>query len=138
MQLKLDRIELPIFKGDLVEWNSFKDLFIILIHNNDQIDNTLKLHQLRSHLRGTAFDTIKGYQLIGANYAAAWEDLLKRYDRTDNIIQEYIKKFIEMPILGHQTNYQKFATTNGKIRLSTMQWKSSIIPLPNIQKIESW
>lgn len=115
MQLKLDRIELPIFKGDLVEWNSFKDLFIILIHNNDQIDNTLKLHQLRSHLRGTAFDTIKGYQLIGANYAAAWEDLLKRYDRTDNIIQEYIKKFIEMPILGHQTNYQKFATTNGKI-----------------------
>ena len=97
MELKFDRIELPTFSGDLTEWNSFREIFTLLVHNNNQISNLLKFHQLRSHLKGVAYETIRGYQLSETNYNAAWTDLVQRYDRTNNIIHEYIKKFSQTP-----------------------------------------
>lgn len=107
MQLKLESIQLPTFSGDLTEWIAFKDLFKYLVHENGQLSNTLKFHQLRSKLRGPALDTIRGYQLTGLNYEAAWEDLQRRYDRTDELIQEYIRKFLEVPAILSKSNFTR-------------------------------
>lgn len=105
MQLKIDSIKLPYFSGELTEWLAFKDLFTDLIHNNKGLSDGVKFHQLRSHLRGVAFDTIKGYQVSGENYAAAWKDLITRFDRKDELIDEYIRKFYTtMPII-QRANY---------------------------------
>lgn len=120
IQFKLDKIELPVFDGDLTEWNSFKEIFTVLIHDNEQLSQLIKLHQLKSHLKGAALETIRGYQLTGSNYKPAWEDLQNRYNRTDNIIQEYIKKFIETPILQSHPPAQRIQSiingTNQMIR----------------------
>lgn len=114
IQFKLDRVELPMFDGDLTEWNSFKEIFTVLIHDNDQISKLLKLHQLKSHLRGAALETIRGYQLTGSNYTPAWTDLNQRYNKTDDIIHEYIRKFIETPVLQHHAPAQRIqAIING-------------------------
>lgn len=64
----------------------------------------MKFHQLKSKLKGQALDTIRGYQMMGNNYAAAWDDLKRRYDRTDNLIQEYIRKFLEVPAIMNKAN----------------------------------
>lgn len=61
IQLKLETISLPYFSGDLTEWVSFRDFFEYLVHKNSNLSDTFKFHQLRSHLRGTAFDTIQEY-----------------------------------------------------------------------------
>lgn len=74
MPLKLGPVELPTFNGNLTEWTAFKDLFEYLIHNNRQLTDILKFHQLRSKLRGPALETIKGYQITGRNYALAWNE----------------------------------------------------------------
>lgn len=102
--LRLEAINLPTFNGDLTEWSSFRDLFTYLIHNNDQLADIVKFYQLRSKLRGPALDTIKGYQITGVNYQAAWDDLQRRFDRTDNLIQEYIRKFLEVPAILNRPN----------------------------------
>lgn len=60
MTLKLDTIELPQFDGDLTEWDSFKDNFNVLVHENSNFSSILKFHQLRTHLKGAAYDTIRG------------------------------------------------------------------------------
>lgn len=65
--LRLEAINFPIFNGDLTEWSSFRDLFQYLIQNNNHLSDVVKFHQLRSKLRGPALDTIKGYQMTGAN-----------------------------------------------------------------------
>lgn len=104
MPLKLETIRLPLFGGDLTEWTEFKDIFTTLVHENRNYSDTIKFHQLRSKLRGPALDTIRGYRLIGNNYAVAWEDLKKRYDRTENLVQEYIRKFLEVPAIMHRAN----------------------------------
>lgn len=118
--LKLETISLPIFNGDLTEWAAFRDLFTYLIHNNNQLSNIVKFHQLRSRLRGPALDTIQGYQLTGVNYEAAWDDLQRRYDRSDNLIQEYIRKFLEVPAILHRANSHRIRAiidaTNQMIR----------------------
>lgn len=120
VQLKLGSIELPYFSGDLTEWPSFRDFFRYLVDDNVKLSDTIKFHQLRTHLKGAAFDTIKGYKLTGSNYDAAWKDLKRRYDRKDELIQEYIRKFIEMPAILTKANYNKIRvivdTTNQMLR----------------------
>lgn len=111
---RLERIELGNFNGNLTEWNSWKEVFLVLVHNSATIPAIMKFHQLRSHLKGPALETISGYQLTANNYLPAWEDLKARYDRKDNIVHEYIKKFIEVPILNIHSPYQKiFTVING-------------------------
>lgn len=107
VQLKLDRIQLPTFAGDWIEWTGFKDLFDVLVHSNKYLSDTVKFHQLRNHLKGQAAETIRGYKVTEGNYQAAWSDLKNRYDRSDPIIDEYIRKFFEMPIIPTNPNGQK-------------------------------
>lgn len=114
VEFKFDKIELATFAGNLTEWNSWKEVFLVLVHNSTTIPAIMKFHQLRSHLRGPALETISGYQLTASNYLPAWEDLKNRFDRKDNIIHHYIKKFIEVPILSSHSPYQKiFTIVNG-------------------------
>lgn len=132
MTLKLDTIELPYFNGDLTEWDSFKDYFSVLVHENSNFSNILKFHQLRTHLKGAEYDTIKGYKIDGANYEAAWTDLKIRYDRKEELIQEYIRKFLEVPAIINRATFTKLRTiidvTNQMIRA-----------LPNLGvEVSSW
>lgn len=132
IQLKLDTIRIPFFSGDLTEWNTFKEMFTYLIDGNSSMADALKLHQLKQHLRGTAYDTIRGYQITGSNYQAAWADLKRRYDRKDDTIQDYIRKFLEIPSITHRANFTRLRAivdgTNQMLRA-----------LPNLGiEVESW
>lgn len=120
VQLKLDTIRIPYFNGDLTEWISFKDLFESLVHTNGTLSDTVKFHQLKNHLKGVALDTIRGYQTSGVNYKAAWNDLKKRFDRKNEIVQEYIRRFLEVPAILHKATYSNLRmivdTTNQMLR----------------------
>jgi len=82
-------------------------LFTYLVHENPKLADTLKFHLLRTHLKGTAFDTIKGYAFEGANYMLAWGDLKRRFGRKDELIQEYIRKFLETPAITQRASFIK-------------------------------
>lgn len=118
--LKLDTVQLPYFNGDLTTWEAFRDMFEYLIDKSTKLTDTVKFHQLRSHLRGIAFDTIRGYQLTGTNYQAAWSDLKKRFDRKEDLVDEYIRKFLEIPAVTSRANFVNLRhiidTTNQMLR----------------------
>lgn len=103
--LKIGSINMPTFGGNLEEWEAFRDLFEHLVHKSKRISTTVKFYQLRTHLKGAALDTIRGYQVTGTNYEAAWIDLKKRYNRTDELIEEYIRKFFESRPVEHKPNF---------------------------------
>lgn len=108
VQLKFDRVTLSDFNGNLTDWISFRDQFNDLVHENPAIPTLMKFHLLRTHLKGVALDTIQGYKFMTVNYEPAWVDLNQRYNRTDDIIEEYIRKFFELPILNDQPNADKY------------------------------
>lgn len=117
--LKLDTVQLPDFSGDLTNWEAFRDMFEYLVDKSTKLSDIVKFHQLRSHLKGQAFDTIRGYQLTGANYKSAWSDVKRRYDRKEEIIDEYIRKFLEMSAISkaNSTNLSHLVdTTNQMLR----------------------
>lgn len=135
VELKLDRLELPYFSGNLLEWIAFRDQFIDLAHNNSNLTTMIKFHLLRTHLKGAALETVAGYQFTASNYLAAWEDLLNRYDRTDSIIEEYIRRFVELPLLTNGSNGQKYThminVTNQMLR-ALPNWGI------NVQSWDAW
>lgn len=110
IELKLDKVQLPTFNGSLVDWISFRDQFRDLVHFNPNLSDMIKFHQLRTHLSGVAFETIRGYSFTASNYEAAWKDLNQRFNRVDNIIDEFIHRFISMPHLGDYPTALKYTT----------------------------
>ncbi|GBL82097.1 hypothetical protein AVEN_50652-1 [Araneus ventricosus] len=50
--LKLPKLELPVFSGDLSAWLSFKEIFINTTHKNYELSETAKLSCLISSLKG--------------------------------------------------------------------------------------
>lgn len=129
VQLKLDRLEIPTFNGNLIDWISFRDQFIDLVHGNNNLSTLIKFHLLRNHLKGSALETVNGYQFTAANYNAAWQDLLQRYDRTDHIIEEYIRKFLELSVLSanpHGSKYTQMIDTTNQMLRALPNWKIDV------------
>lgn len=108
MQLKFDKVELSIFSGDYTEWISFRDEFLQLVHKNPKLSEVVKFHQLKTHLKGIALDAINGFKLSAADYDAAWQTLVQRYDNDYRIVTEYIKKFYQLPVLGPNPSNGQF------------------------------
>ncbi|XP_059047431.1 uncharacterized protein LOC131842882 [Achroia grisella] len=78
--IKLPKISIPLYSGKYSEWNSFRDLFISLIQNNNTLDNVQKLHYLKSHLTGEAEQLIRHTPITDSNYSQCWSLLESRYN----------------------------------------------------------
>ena len=82
-RVKLPKISLPHFRGDLLRWTAFWDSFESAVHSNDRLD---KFNYLRSLLEGTAYDAVAGLALTAANYEQAVEILKKRFGNKQLIV----------------------------------------------------
>ncbi len=70
-KVKLPKISLPRFRGDLVKWTPFWDAYQSAIHLNPDLTDIDKFNYLRSLLDHTAYDAIAGLMLSAANYKQA-------------------------------------------------------------------
>lgn len=77
--VKLPKIQLNKFSGDIRDFPSFKDMFDALVHSNNSIPPVEKFNYLRSSLEGTPLDLIKRLNASSDNYQIAYETLVKRY-----------------------------------------------------------
>ena len=94
--LKLPRIELPKFSGDVLKFQNFWDQFEAAVHDNDDLPNVQKFTYLRSVLTGNALQTIEGFEVTGANYQPAVECLKHRYGRKRVVISSLVKSVVQM------------------------------------------
>ena len=67
--IELPKIAIPKFSGKYIEWITFRDLFISLIHNNANLDNVQKMHYLKSSLIGEAEQLLRQIPISDANYS---------------------------------------------------------------------
>ena len=85
--MKLPKLELPTYSGDLLKFQNFWDQFEAAVHNNDDLPDIQKFTYLRSVLKGNALQTVEGFEVTGANYKPAVEALKHRYGRKRIIFQ---------------------------------------------------
>ena len=80
--MKLPKISVPTFDGDIMNWSSFWQQFEVSIHKKESLQNVEKLAYLRDALKGgSANQVIEGLSQTAGNYDEAIKCLQKRYDR---------------------------------------------------------
>ena len=96
-RVKLPRLTIPPFSGDLLKWQTFIDGFEAAVNNDDTLDDVQKFQYLQSNLRGEAAKTIEGLSLTNENYSHAMELLTSRYGKKHRIINAYMTALWKLP-----------------------------------------
>ncbi|KAL0803247.1 hypothetical protein ABMA28_017285 [Loxostege sticticalis] len=102
--VKLPKISIPIFSGKYTEWQTFRDLFLSLVHNNKSLDSVQKLHYLKGHLTGEAEQLIRHTPITQANYSQCWEQLEKRYNNKRYLANCILKRLFSQRRLAFESS----------------------------------
>lgn len=95
-RVKLPKISLPRFQGNLMRWTAFWDSFESAIHRSDRLSEIDKFNYLRSLLEGTAYDAIAGLSLSAANYEEALAILKKRFGNRQLIVSKHMETLLSV------------------------------------------
>lgn len=86
--VKLPKIPIPVFDGDLKAWSTFFDLFKNLVHNN-HLSDIEKFQHLIMSLVKEPLHLIRTLPLSVANYRIAFDSLTKRYQNKRLLANTY-------------------------------------------------
>ena len=98
-KVRLPKLEIEKFDGDVINWGSFWVQFPSAIHENDSLSQINKFTYFKSFLCDSAKLTISGFSLSSENYEEAIDLLKQRYGNTQVLINSFTKKFV---------NFQQF------------------------------
>lgn len=120
--VKLPRVELPVFSGDLGEYQSFMELFVSLIHRNSDLSDIEKFHYLTLSLRDEPQSLIKSLKLSASNYRVALDLLNKRYSNKRIIANHYVQAMNNIrPISERSAKSLKYVVDNFSENLSAFK-----------------
>lgn len=98
--VKLPRLDVPTFDGNILNWKTFWEQFSVSIHTRSSLTDAERLAYLRSALKnGTAKNVIEGLTRSGEQYKEAITCLKSRYDRPRLLHQTHVHKILEIPHL---------------------------------------
>ena len=94
--VKLPKLELPTFSGDVLSWTSFWDMFNCHIHSSEQISDVAKFGYLKSCLQGRALKVVEALTLTHDNYKVAVDTLKNRFGRDEQIIFSHVLELLNL------------------------------------------
>ena len=102
--VRLPKIDVPTFDGNLLHWNQFWEQFDVAVHSKSSLSNAEKLVYLQHALKeGSAKQTIEGLSRSGNQYDEAVECLKDRFNRPRLIHQAHVRMIIDAPSLKDGT-----------------------------------
>lgn len=84
--VKLPKLALHSFSGDITQWITFWDSFRSVVHDNDQLTTVDKFNYLKSLLTGAALEAVAGLTLSASNYAEVVAIFEQRFGNRQQII----------------------------------------------------
>ena len=98
--IRLTKINVPKFNGDITNWPTFWEQFDVAINSKPKLTNSEKLAYLRQAVKdGPAKNTIEGLTGSGDNYPEAIACLRSRYDKPRLLHQAHVRAIVEFPSL---------------------------------------
>ena len=94
--VKLPKLVIQKFSGEICEWQGFWSQYETTIYDNERLSKTDKFSYLKSFLTGTAASAVAGLALSGINYDIAIDVLKKRFGRKDLVINAHMNKLLNM------------------------------------------
>ncbi|KAK8761562.1 hypothetical protein V5799_027169, partial [Amblyomma americanum] len=96
IRLKLPRLELTSFSGRRHDWQPFWEVFEQVVDKNEELSSVDKFHYLRASVTGDAAAALAGLPPTARCYSDAVELLKKRFGNEELLIQEHMKKLIDI------------------------------------------
>ena len=103
MQASLEKVKFPKFSGKQRDWQMYKEKFKAIILNDATMMSVLKFQHLLNSLEGEAADLLKGVEVIGPNFATAWETLCTRYDDKQLRFNAQMKALVNLPSASRES-----------------------------------
>ena len=69
LRVNLPKLQLPVFDGNLQQWQEFWDIHKVTIHEQQTMPAVSKLSYLKNVLKGSALSAIAGIPLTSENYS---------------------------------------------------------------------
>lgn len=96
ISVKLPRLQMDSFDGNICEWYSFWNRFNISIHENKNLTNVEKFSYLKSYLTKDAANAIGGLSITDENYEKAIKILDSRFGRKDLIVDKHMSVLLHL------------------------------------------
>lgn len=97
--VKLPKLSIKKFNGDLTRWVTFWDSFDASIHSNPSLSNVDKFNYLNSFLESTAAESVAGLTLTSANYEEAVATLKRRFGNSQLIVNKHMDALLNLPTI---------------------------------------
>ena len=101
-RIRLPKLELRRFNGELTSWMAFWDSFEAAIHNNDELFSVDKFNYLNTLLEGSAATAVAGLTLTSKNNGEAMEILKKRFGNKQMIIAKHMDILMNLEAVSSQ------------------------------------
>ena len=102
--INLPKLDLPSFSGNYLDWISFFDHFKGAVIDNDKLTNSLRLHYLKSAVKGEASKMLTSITVTYDNSDVAMEILHNRYDNKRLILRAHIHGIVSYrPVSNENT-----------------------------------
>lgn len=89
--VKLPKLMIEKFNGDVSLWKEFWSQYETAIHSNYALGKREKFTYLKTYLTGPAAKAVAGLTLTDSNYDAAVNILQNRFGRNDLIVNAHVK-----------------------------------------------
>ncbi|XP_062541483.1 uncharacterized protein LOC134209518 [Armigeres subalbatus] len=136
MRVKLPELKLPIFRGSLMEWVTFRDTFHNLIVDNTHLSDIDRFTYLRSSLAGEALQQIASIDLTANNYSIAWNSLESRYDNKKLLVKSHLEALFAVQSMKKETfeslnhvinEFDKHLQMLDKLGEKTSEWSTILV-----------
>ena len=111
--MKLPKLDLPTFNGNLLGWQEFWDIFNSTIHQQS-LSNVVKFSYLKSSLRGAATSAVSGISITDGNYSIVIALLKETFGRKEAIVKALY--FQQQILLISQNRFSDVKFTNDAIK----------------------
>lgn len=95
-QVRLPKLTIKRYNGDLTKWLPFWDSFQSSVHDNPTLSNIDKFNYLTSFLESSAADAIAGLSITSANYEEASSTLKKCFGNTQSIVNKHMDSLLSI------------------------------------------
>ena len=114
-RVKLPKLTLKTFSGNLGEWMPFWDSFSSAVDENAQLAPVDKFNYLRGLLTGKAADAIAGLSLTATNYDEALGILRKRYGDPQRIIGKHMDALLNLDAVEKSGSVERLRNLFDKV-----------------------
>ena len=103
-RVRLPKLQLRSFGGDLTKWTTFWESFESAVHSNPELSDVEKFNYLNSLLERSAREAVSGLALTSANYHKAIETLQKRFGCKQQIINKHMDSLLQVEAVTSSQN----------------------------------